>query len=147
MEVAGDFNQWEKVPLFLQCEEDESVWWTMLEVNILVGLFKLLGTVLRSCLGATCTGSWSMGSGRTQQVSTEGKCHFNLLSGAEVEENEDGELCSVLIVEEEEEEETGEEKREVSGDENASSVKERSEKVKGEHILEGHRRSAAAGTN
>ena len=56
-------------------------------------------------------------------------------------------MYSVLIVEEEEEEETGEEKREVSGEENASSVKERSEKVKGEHILEGHRRSAAAGTN
>ena len=56
-------------------------------------------------------------------------------------------MYSVLIVEEEEEEGTGEEKREVSGDENASSVKERSEKVKGEHILEGHRRSAAAGTN
>ena len=78
VEVAGDFNQWEKVPLFLQCEEDESVWWTMLEVNILVGLFKLLGIVLRSCQGATSTGSWSMGSGRIHQVSTEGKCHFNL---------------------------------------------------------------------
>ena len=57
-------------------------------------------------------------------------------------------MYSVLIVEEEEEE-TGEEKREVSGDENASSVKERSEKVKGENILEetGQRRSAAAGAN
>ena len=68
-------------------------------------------------------------------------------SGAEVEENEDGELVSVLIVEEEEdgvEEENGENCKE----EKATISGERRESVKAENNLEerGQRR-AAVGTN
>merc|ERR1719370_1177095 len=117
-EVAGDFNQWEKVPLFLQCEEDDSVWWTMLEV---------------------------MPGGYSYKFLIDGE--WKNAPGAEVEENEDGELVSVLIVEEEEdgvEEENGESCKE----EKATISGERRESVKAENNLEerGQRR-AAVGTN
>jgi len=73
-EVAGDFNQWEKAPLFLQCEADESVWWTTLEI-------------LPGCYGYKffVDGEWKNAP------------------GAEVEKDDAGEMLSILIVEEDEE--------------------------------------------
>ena len=69
-------------------------------------------------------------------------------SGAEVEENEDGELVSVLIVEEEEEDGVEEENGENCKEEKATISGERRESVKAENNLEerGQRR-AAVGTN
>ena len=72
--------------------------------------------------------------------------HFSPASGAEVDENEDGELVSVLIVEEEEDEE-GDKGEGGRGDE-ANIQEERRESGKGENYVEerGQRR-AAVGTN
>ena len=70
-------------------------------------------------------------------------------SGAEVEENEDGELVSVLIVEEEEEEDVVEEENGESCKEDKATISgEKGESAKADNILEerGQRR-AAVGTN
>merc|ERR1712013_519158 len=73
-EVAGDFNQWEKAPLFLQCEADKSIWWTTLEI-------------LPGCYGYKffVDGEWKNAP------------------GAEVEKDDAGEMVSILIVEEDDE--------------------------------------------